>query len=202
MANHNHDANHGANFNHDANHGANLVESEESEFKRPTLPPLSKPTIQQHQAFRQQLVNLMPKYNMRKGRPISRPKRWVYKTTFLLGIRKICCCCYFFEKGNLFNRVSENLIVLYKILVKYHIYVYTLNMFFFHIFLSRPSTTSSSNARPLQPSSLKATSDGQIKVRLMPSAHGITFTHPVISIQSPSHSPSHNSGKIILLICR
>ena len=76
MANHNHDANHGANFNHDANHGANgLVESEESEFKRPTLPPLSKPTIQQHQAFRQQLVNLMPKYNMRKGRPISRPKR-------------------------------------------------------------------------------------------------------------------------------
>ena len=27
-------------------------------------------------AFRQQLVNLMPKYNMRKGRPISRPKRW------------------------------------------------------------------------------------------------------------------------------
>ena len=75
VANHNHDANHGANFNHDANHGANLVESEESEFKRPTLPPLSKPTIQQHQAFRQQLVNLMPKYNMRKGRPISRPKR-------------------------------------------------------------------------------------------------------------------------------
>jgi hypothetical protein len=85
VANHNHDANHGANFNHDANHGANfnhdanhgvtLVDSEESEFKRPTLPPLSKPTIQQHQAFRQQLVNLMPKYNMRKGRPISRPKR-------------------------------------------------------------------------------------------------------------------------------
>ena len=57
--------------------GTNLVDSEEAEFKRPTLPPLSKPTIQQHQAFRQQLVNLMPKYNMRKGRPISRPKRWV-----------------------------------------------------------------------------------------------------------------------------
>ena len=29
------------------------ADSEETEFKRPTLPPLSKPTIQQHQAFRQ-----------------------------------------------------------------------------------------------------------------------------------------------------
>ena len=81
-------------------------------------------------------------------------------------------------------------------IILYTLNIYFLFLIFFHIFLSRPSTTSSSNARPLQPSTLKATSDGQIKVRLMPSAHGITFTHPVISIQSPSHSPSHNSGKI------
>ena len=57
--------------------------------------------------------------------------------------------------------------------------------------ISRPkrpsSTSSSSNARPLQPSNVKPTADGQVKVRLMP-AHGITFTHPVISIQSPAVS--------------
>lgn len=45
-----------------------------SEFRKPQL-PLSKPTIQQHQAFKKQLENLMPKYNMRKGRPLSRPKQ-------------------------------------------------------------------------------------------------------------------------------
>jgi hypothetical protein len=47
------------------------------EFRRPSV-PLPKPTIQQqqqHQAFRQQFENLMPRYNMRKGRPLSRPKR-------------------------------------------------------------------------------------------------------------------------------
>ena len=57
--------------------------------------------------------------------------------------------------------------------------------------ISRPkrpsSTSSSSNARPLQPSNVKPSADGQVKVRLMP-AHGITFTHPVISIQSPAVS--------------
>ena len=47
------------------------------------------------------------------------------------------------------------------------------------------STSSSSNARPLQPSNIKPSADGQVKVRLMP-ATGITFTHPVISIQSPT----------------
>ena len=64
--------------------------------KRPGCPFFFR--IQQHQAFRQQLVNLMPKYIMRKERPISRSKRWVYKTTFSLEIRKICCCCYFKRK--------------------------------------------------------------------------------------------------------
>ena len=41
------------------------------EFRRPLSLPLSK----QHQAFKQQLENLMPKYNRRTGRPISRMKR-------------------------------------------------------------------------------------------------------------------------------
>ena len=57
--------------NSSSNNSSNI---EEPEFRRPSL-PLSKPTIQQHQAFRQQMENLMPKYNMRKGRPLSRPKR-------------------------------------------------------------------------------------------------------------------------------
>ena len=52
----------------------NEHESESHEFRRPTI-PASKPAIQQHQAFKQQLETLMPKYNMRKGRPLSRLKR-------------------------------------------------------------------------------------------------------------------------------
>ena len=48
--------------------------TETHEFRRPTL-PLSKTGIQQHQAFKQQIETLMPKYNMRKGRPLSRLKR-------------------------------------------------------------------------------------------------------------------------------
>lgn len=93
--------------------------SETSEFRRPSL-PLSKPTIQQHQAFRQQLVNLMPRYNQRKGRPLTRPKR--------------------------------------------------------------PSV--SNGTRTLQPAPTIKSTDGQVKVRLMPA--GITVTHPVISIQPSS----------------
>ena len=45
---------------------------ENHEFRRPSL-PLSK----QHQAFKQQVENLMPKYSRRTGRPISRLKRSV-----------------------------------------------------------------------------------------------------------------------------
>ena len=51
-----------------------LENAETHEFRRPTV-PLSKPVSQQHQAFKQQLETLMPKYNMRKGRPLSRLKR-------------------------------------------------------------------------------------------------------------------------------
>ena len=51
-----------------------LDNTETHEFRRPTL-PLSKTGIQQHQAFKQQIETLMPKYNMRKGRPLSRLKR-------------------------------------------------------------------------------------------------------------------------------
>ena len=43
---------------------------ENHEFRRPSL-PLSK----QHQAFKQQVENMMPKYSRRTGRPISRLKR-------------------------------------------------------------------------------------------------------------------------------
>ena len=54
--------------------GGDLDNNETHEFRRPTL-PLSKTGIQQHQAFKQQIETLMPKYNMRKGRPLSRLKR-------------------------------------------------------------------------------------------------------------------------------
>ena len=50
-----------------------LEENTHHEFRRPLSLPLSK----QHQAFKQQLENLMPKYNRRTGRPISRMKRSV-----------------------------------------------------------------------------------------------------------------------------
>ena len=46
------ETNNGTNSN-GTSHEITNADSEETEFKRPTLPPLSKPTIQQHQAFRQ-----------------------------------------------------------------------------------------------------------------------------------------------------
>ena len=50
----------------------NTHQTAHHEFRRPLSLPLSK----QHQAFKQQLENLMPKYNRRTGRrPISRMKR-------------------------------------------------------------------------------------------------------------------------------